>query len=264
MPGENDGKRPEVLSDEVVEGVKKEVLLGTGYKRPPQAHQFKKGQSGNPKGRPKAAPLPTTSMDILLSEGNRKISVREGDKISSMSTIQAVVRSQFASAAKGNPYAQKHILQSFRQAEREQGAQLKENYDWWKDYCTERWKELAHAARNGLPTPKVLPHPDDVSFNADGPVTFIGPRDEESESMFHRTLLMRDVLIIEAELQLRDYGEVEHTTATVMARMLDRGLPKRQRLSEAELFCSIERGKLQSRERSSCDASCGTNGGRWG
>ncbi len=56
-----------------------------GYGRPPKAHRFKKGTSGNPKGRPKKPPLGiTTIVDAFFSEeipfsegGKRKFAKRD-------------------------------------------------------------------------------------------------------------------------------------------------------------------------------------------
>lgn len=50
----------------------------TGYMKPPAAHRFKKGQSGNSKGRPKAVETPYTALQKVLK---RKISVTGGGKI---------------------------------------------------------------------------------------------------------------------------------------------------------------------------------------
>ena len=36
-----------------------------GYGKPPKKHQFKKGQSGNPKGRPPSTPIHTMLEEIL-------------------------------------------------------------------------------------------------------------------------------------------------------------------------------------------------------
>ena len=47
--------KPEKLSALATEAAKAEIIHGTGYKRPPRHTQFQKGQSGNPKGRPKSA-----------------------------------------------------------------------------------------------------------------------------------------------------------------------------------------------------------------
>lgn len=42
-----------------------------GYKRPPVAHQFKKGQSGNPKGRPKKSTSKRNILSRVLGEKQR-------------------------------------------------------------------------------------------------------------------------------------------------------------------------------------------------
>jgi Family of unknown function (DUF5681) len=48
-----------------------------GYGRPPKAHQFKPGQSGNPSGRRKGA---KTEAAILREIVSRKVTIRQGDK----------------------------------------------------------------------------------------------------------------------------------------------------------------------------------------
>ena len=55
----------------------------TGFKNPPEHTQFKKGRSGNPKGRPKRIDDPYTTIEKVLARRvavtgeNRKIPIRE-------------------------------------------------------------------------------------------------------------------------------------------------------------------------------------------
>lgn len=60
-----------------------------GYGRPPKHTQFKKGQSGNPKGRPKARMKGATDPAKLLGEPVR---VKTGDKVRQMLPFEASVR----------------------------------------------------------------------------------------------------------------------------------------------------------------------------
>ena len=60
---------------------------GGGYGKPPTAARFKKGQSGNPAGRPRGSKSLMTHLGDTLAE---KIQVREGDKVRVMSKGKAV------------------------------------------------------------------------------------------------------------------------------------------------------------------------------
>jgi hypothetical protein len=78
-----------------------------GYGKPPEHSRFKPGQSGNPKGRPRAArSLRTIVHDIL----NERITVRADGKQRRISRLEALVLRQVELAAKGNLRALEKLL----------------------------------------------------------------------------------------------------------------------------------------------------------
>ena len=70
-----------------------------GYGRPPAATRFKKGQSGNPKGRPKGR---KSVGKILRDALHRTIEVRDADRVRTMSKIEAVIEVTLNKALKGD------------------------------------------------------------------------------------------------------------------------------------------------------------------
>lgn len=73
-----------------------------GYKRPPRHTQFKPGQSGNPKGRPKGTRNLDTDLEEELSE---KIIVNEGGRRLEISKQRSILKSLVAKALKGDTRA---------------------------------------------------------------------------------------------------------------------------------------------------------------
>ncbi len=78
-----------------------------GYRKPPRHRQFKKGQSGNPKGRPKDAKNIKTELAEELQE---KIVVREDGKRKVVSKQRAIIKSLEAKALKGDTRAANVLL----------------------------------------------------------------------------------------------------------------------------------------------------------
>lgn len=79
-----------------------------GYGKPPKANQFKKGQSGNPKGRPKTTPK---LHDLVAREAARLITVTEGGKQIKIPQLDMIIRRLFRDAMQGDRNAAKLILQ---------------------------------------------------------------------------------------------------------------------------------------------------------
>lgn len=91
-----------------------------GYGKPPRKTRFKKGESGNPSGRPRGITAGRARV-LALKEAFRMVRVKEGDSIVSLPAIQAIFRGHLALAAKGNVAAQRAVIETVQAMEREAG-----------------------------------------------------------------------------------------------------------------------------------------------
>jgi Family of unknown function (DUF5681) len=96
----------------------KSASYDVGYGKPPRHAQFRKGQSGNPGGRPRGRVSVERLKALALHEAYRTMIVREeGRGAEPLSAIQAILRSQIKMAAEGNVRAQCAILKMIREIE---------------------------------------------------------------------------------------------------------------------------------------------------
>jgi hypothetical protein len=86
-----------------------------GYAKPPRQTQFKKGQSGNPRGRPGGA----KNLSTLLSEAlNEPVIVAENGRHRKITKRQAAFKQLVNEAAKGNWRALKLLVDILQDIER--------------------------------------------------------------------------------------------------------------------------------------------------
>ena len=80
-----------------------------GYGDPPRAHQFKRGQSGNPTGRPKRRP-PATVEDVLARVFGRLIQAPTAEGPIPIAVAQALIEKTVALAAQGDRHARRDVF----------------------------------------------------------------------------------------------------------------------------------------------------------
>ena len=83
------------------------AVAAVGYKRPPLHTRFKKGATGNSKGRPKGR---VNVADLMKSTINKCVTVRDGEGTRTMPAAEAMVRGMVAKAAQGNGPALSALL----------------------------------------------------------------------------------------------------------------------------------------------------------
>lgn len=84
-----------------------------GYRKPPKSGQFKTGQSGNPKGRPKGTKSPKSLVLGLLTE---RIPVKTQNGVLKMSKMEALLHKQMEKASRGDDKAFKILLNLYGEA----------------------------------------------------------------------------------------------------------------------------------------------------
>jgi hypothetical protein len=84
---------------------------GRANNRPPEHTRFKPGQSGNPKGKPKENPTADALLRKILGE---KVQIREGNRVITVTKLEAMHRGFVVGAMKGNPKAFKTLRDLFK------------------------------------------------------------------------------------------------------------------------------------------------------
>lgn len=92
-----------------------------GYGKPPEHRQFKPGQSGNPKGRPKGS---KNTKAYILEEANSMVSLSNGETTTKMPKVQAIIKTATNKALRGDMRAIAWVVARILEAEDTQTGSL--------------------------------------------------------------------------------------------------------------------------------------------
>jgi hypothetical protein len=110
MSKENNGRRSDSASAAKAEATEPEYKVGPG--RPPREHQFRPGQSGNPKGaNRKTQSIAPDLKEALERALNKPVTLKQGDKERIVSMAVAGIEQLVAQFAKGDPRARRDLIE---------------------------------------------------------------------------------------------------------------------------------------------------------
>lgn len=143
----------------------------TGHKRPPKSGRFRKGQSGNPRGRPRKAPsqsMPTSAFDVIV---DRTLTITRNGVEREVSVEEALQHKTYQAALAGDRSARREVLRMIAK------------------------REAALAARRPVARPTIeFLDPEHDPRSADGAMLILGiackdPRDHGPADRYSRLVL---------------------------------------------------------------------------
>lgn len=159
-----------------------------GYGKPPTEQQFKPGQSGNVKGRPKGAKNKHPAFGVeqlkstILMEVYNEIEVQEGDGTVTLPKATAIVRKMLDKAVGGDTRAAQIITTMVQNIERENRQRREENFQIAGDYKRHWLGEEAYRESTGRKPLNARPHPKYVNVNLEsGDIEITGPINDEEQ-----------------------------------------------------------------------------------
>jgi hypothetical protein len=162
----------------------------SNYRKPPVAYQFKKGTSGNYSGRPPKEKMQSGLSGgggiadrfgaMALEEAIRPVTVREGDKVSEIPAMQALIRTMLRAAARGDAKAGRPLLELIARAEGGRTGTAMDMLQRAHQHKEKYGPIFEQFEREGRDPPEIYPHPDDLIIDGTtGEVTIDGPTNKE-------------------------------------------------------------------------------------
>lgn len=181
-----------------------------GYGKPPEDTRFKKGQSGNKKGRPKGSKNKSPNFpinilnDLVVKECMEDVTIHTANKQAKVKKIEAVIKATVNKAIKGDHRSQKLILETFKSAEKEILEFSKEKLETAIIYREGALREIEQAKMFGQPDPDILPHPNHILIDPrTGEIKVIGPMDENEKKDWD-IVVARRILIQKKIKQIKE------------------------------------------------------------
>lgn len=159
-----------------------------GYGRPPRHAQFKPGQSGNPRGRPRGSKNKITERDLghfadlFSKEADRVVPINEPDVAKRMSMARAIFRSIGINAARGKIGAQRLFADLCMTMDKMKAERFQDRLRAVFEY-KEAWQaELHRRTLLGLAGPEPDPQPDHIQVDLNtGTIQIIEPFSETDQ-----------------------------------------------------------------------------------
>jgi Family of unknown function (DUF5681) len=242
-----------VLSREEIEEAKRAATFGVGYRRPPVTTQFQKGQSGNPKGRPRRAVSETDGcseemQQLVLDAMRRKLTVKDAEGSREITVLQAVIRKQQQTALNGNPQAQRDILDRTERAMAAEQREIESINESALRYQAAIRAKIETASVAGQRITEYLPHPDDIIVRPGRRIEFIGPVCEVELAAVRKHVALRDALLLQAAMEEKLCPDDDalpvvnrRRSALGCAFLLNTYLPVRFRMEDEDFMIALYR-----------------------
>lgn len=167
-----------------------------GYGRPPPEHQFKKGKSGNPRGRPRKKVVATVDPildqhigDMILFEALRPVQIKENGQVVELPMAQAIIRSLHVSALKGSHRASVVVTNMLKATQDKVLDSRQAVYTAAMEYKRDYREIFAECDRLGKPRPEPVPHPDEVVIDEQTlQVRYNGPSTHDEKARWDQLL----------------------------------------------------------------------------
>jgi hypothetical protein len=174
-----------------------------GYGRPPKSGQFRKGQSGNPRGRPAkhlrqaelvAGRHPTR--DAIRAEAERTIAITDASGRQQVTGREATIRALMLGAMRGGVLAQRTMIEHLMAEDERLHQERKEMFEFWLAYKKRTSGPVEAARRAGTTVPEPIPHPDDIELDwRTLEVRFLGALDEGQRATEKQLQVYQDLCL---------------------------------------------------------------------